>query len=120
VKFKLDENLGPSIQNIFKEKGFDCSTVKEENLSGSNDQTLFHEVQKEGRVLVTMDYDFSNVLVYPPKSTHGIVVINTPGQPSLAFLKIMVKEFLNVLGKENLKGRLWIVEPGRIREHQSE
>jgi len=38
VKFKLDENLGPSIQKLFLEKGLDCRQIREENLGGAADE----------------------------------------------------------------------------------
>ncbi|TDJ70219.1 MAG: hypothetical protein E2O38_11885 [Proteobacteria bacterium] len=71
-------------------------------------------------MLVTMDYDFTNVLRYPPHQTSGIVVINLPGRTSITLLKNLVTSMLNMISVEGIRGKLWIVEPGRIREHESE
>ena len=119
MKFKLDENLGPSIQAIFHEHGHDCATVREEGLGGADDPEVFRAAVVEGRILVTNDHDFGNVLVYPPEDTAGIVVLNPPGRVSHRLLQRLVLALLDTLSREDIRRRLWIVEPGRIREHQS-
>lgn len=37
MKFKLDENFGPTVLEIFKRRGVDCHTVHEEGLTGADD-----------------------------------------------------------------------------------
>lgn len=119
MKFKLDENLGPSIQSIFQEHGHDCATAREEGLGGADDPKMLQAAIAEDRILVTNDHDFGNVLAYPPDDTAGIVVLNPPGRVSSRLLRRLVLALLGALSRENVHGRLWIVEPGRIREHQS-
>jgi predicted nuclease of predicted toxin-antitoxin system len=119
MKFKLDENLGPSIQSLFREYGHDCATTREEGLGGADDPDILAAAVSEGRVLVTTDHDFGNVLAYPPEKTEGIIVLNPPGRVSLRLLRRLVVVLLEVLQREDIRHRLWIVEPGRIREHQS-
>ncbi len=74
----------------------------------------------EGRILVAMDHDFGNVLAYRPEETSGIIVVNPPGQSSLPLLKSLIVSVLDAMAKTKPEGRLWIVEPGRIREHEPE
>jgi predicted nuclease of predicted toxin-antitoxin system len=118
MKFKLDENFGPTIQHVFQQRGLDCHTVQEENLHGAVDEEVLKAAVAEGRILVTMDRDFSNVLRYPPGQTAGIAVISPPGKASRALLRALVEVFVEELQKQAIRGRLWIVEPGRIREHE--
>jgi predicted nuclease of predicted toxin-antitoxin system len=118
VEFKLDENFGHTIQRLFLDQGHDCVTVREEHLAGASDDEVLKAACNEKRVLVTMDYDFSNVLRYPPHQTSGIVVINAPGRASIMLLKNIITLMLDAISVERVRGRLWIVEPGRIREHE--
>lgn len=118
MNFKLDENLGPSIKSIFSEHGHDCLTTREENLGGADDPEILMAAIAEGRVLVTNDHDFCNVLAYPPEETAGIVVLNPPGRVSLQLLRRLTLTLLQALAQEDVGRKLWIVEPGRIREHQ--
>jgi predicted nuclease of predicted toxin-antitoxin system len=119
MKFKLDENLGPSIQLLFREHGHDCVTTREEGLGGAVDPKVLQVAVAEGRILVTNDHDFGNVLLYPPEDTTGIAVLNPPGRVSLLMLRRLTMVLLDALACEDIHKKLWIVEPGRIREHQS-
>jgi len=119
MRFKLDENFGVSIQKIFQDQGHDCLTVRDENLLGVRDSEVLSVATDEKRVLVTMDHDFGNVFSYPPHEASGIAVINPPGRSSLAVLHTLILTLIEALNTRNIHGRLWIVEPGRIREHES-
>lgn len=118
MKFKLDENFGPTILEVFVAKGLDCQTVRGERLSGASDATVLEATVSEGRILVTMDHDFANVLQYPPSQTAGIAVISPPGRASRALLRTLIEAFLLALEQKAIRGKLWIVEPSRIREHE--
>lgn len=119
-RFKLDENFGRNVQFIFQRRGFDAVTVHDENLRGAKDRRVLQAATAEDRILVTMDQDFANVLLYPPEDTSGIAVIRVPGQPSLTLLERLISGFLDAVERKLIKGRLWIVEPGRIREHETD
>ena len=118
MKFKLDENFGPTVQRVFQHRGLDCHTVQEESLRGAVDAEVLEAAVTEGRIFVTMDRDFSNILLYPPRQTAGIAVISPPGKASWSLLRALVEAFLEELQKQAIRGKLWIVEPGRIREHE--
>lgn len=47
-------------------------TVFDERLSGAEDRAVLAAAVAEDRVLVTLDRDFTNVLIFPPESTAGI------------------------------------------------
>jgi predicted nuclease of predicted toxin-antitoxin system len=119
MKFKLDENLGSSVKAVFQERGHDCLTTREEGLGGADDPALLQVAVAEQRIFVTNDHDFGNVLMYPPEETAGIVVLNPPGRISRRLLRTLVASFLDALSREDVRQKLWIVEPGRIREHQT-
>ncbi len=120
MKFKLDENLGPSIHEMFIRRGHDCFMVREQGLGGAVDARLWAAALSEDRILVTTDHDFGNVLRYPPSRTAGIAVLNPPGIASRALLRTLVEALLVALQQGSIRGKLWIVEPSRIREHESE
>src|SRR5687768_10805148 len=94
MKFKLDENFGPSVHELFKRRGLDCHTVRDEALSGAEDASVLAAAVAEERVLVTLDRDFTNVLVYPPKATAGVAVIQPGRRASRQLLAMMIDSFL--------------------------
>jgi hypothetical protein len=67
-----------------------------------------------------LDLDFSDVTRFPPAKTGGIVVIRVPRNPSLTLLEQLIHQFLQSLTQMSVEKKLWIVEIGRIRVHQSE
>ena len=120
MKFKLDENFGTRTQQLFLAAGHDVSTVGSQGLCGSPDERLFDICGREGRCLVTLDIDFGDVTRFPPDRGAGVVVLRLPRNPTLPILESLVDTFLRALGARPLVGRLWVVEPGRIRVHQTE
>ena len=120
MKFKLDENFGSRTYDLFQAYGHDVQTVRMQGLQGSSDAYLFEVCLVEQRCLVTLDLDFADVLRFPPSLTNGIVVIRLPRNPSLALLEQLIRQFLQTLSHMSIERKLWIVEPGRIRVHESE
>ena len=120
MKFKLDENFGTRTQQLFRVAGHEVQTVAEQNLQGSPDQELYGACGREQRCLVTLDLGFANVLRFPPAQVGGIVVIRLPRNPSLLLLGNLVREFLRAAAKVPLDKKLWVVETGRIRVHQTD
>jgi len=44
--------------------------------------------REEGRVLVTLDNDFSDIITYPPDTTEGIIVFRSKEQGKGAVIKV--------------------------------
>src|SRR5262245_44100360 len=99
MKYKLDENLGPAVPRLFLDKRLDCQTVHGEGLTGADDRVVLAAAVAEGRILVTMDRDFGNVLVYPPESTCGVAILNPPGGASRAILTSLLQSFVDACEK---------------------
>lgn len=118
MKLKLDENLGLRGYAMLKAAGHDVSTVAAQNLQGSLDDVLIEHCQLEDRCLVTLDLDFANPLVFLPSHYRGIAVLRLPARPSAANLIGLVATLADALKRESLRGKLWIVEAGRIRVYQ--
>jgi predicted nuclease of predicted toxin-antitoxin system len=117
MKLKLDENFDLRLVPVLTAQGFDVDTVKAEGLSGGDDDTIYGACRDTNRVLITLDLDFANPFRFPPGHTEGIVVVRPP-RPLLPLIQATVASVLPQLKTEPLRGRLWIVEPGRIRVYE--
>jgi predicted nuclease of predicted toxin-antitoxin system len=117
VKFKLDENISPSVAVIFAAAGHDAHSIVQQNLGGQPDDKVIDVCTAEGRALVTLDLDFSNIQAYPPEKFAGIVVLRLSNQ-SNANIEAAIQRMLSILTVEPLRGLLWIVEEHRIRIHE--
>jgi predicted nuclease of predicted toxin-antitoxin system len=120
VRVKLDEDLGERGRRRFADAGHDVSTVADQGLAGAVDRRLIEVCQAERRLLVTLDLDFSNPLVFPPDQYAGIAVLRLPKRLTPVDLDAAVGTLIAALASRPIEGKLWIVERRRIREYLPE
>jgi hypothetical protein len=68
-------------------------------------------------LLVTLDLDFSNPLVFPPASAAGIAMLRIPSRPTDDVLADARRALIVALSIQDASGRLRVVPRGRVREH---
>jgi len=78
MRLKLDENVDARLGRILRDAGHDAATVRDQGLRGAPDPALYAHCISDGRMLVTLDLDFSNVIRYPPERTPGLIVLRGP------------------------------------------
>ena len=115
MRFKIDENLPRAFATELRAAGHDSETVRDENLEGAADAVVLARCDAEGRILVTEDLDFTNIVAYPPERHQGFIVMRTR-QQGLGGLAAFRRLVLPNLGA-SLAGRLWIVQDDRVRVH---
>lgn len=120
MRLKLDENLSGACAALFADAGLDATTVAAQHLCSTPDRELIDHCRSEGRVLVTLDLDFANPLVFRPSEYPGIAVLRLPPKPSYAHLVDAVRTLVAALAKESIDGKLWIVQLGRVRVYQED
>lgn len=116
MKLKLDENLDIRLAALLQQAGHDVLTVRDQGLKGVEDQSLYELCIQEQRILVSLDKDFSNVLRFSPRETPGLVVLRGPND-LFPTMRILIQTLVRALDQDTPTGKLWIVEPGRLRIH---
>ena len=112
MTFKIDENLPKDAAELLRNHGFDAETVREENLAG--DDIIAATIERENRVLITLDLDFSGICTYPPERYSGFVVLRPKAQDKIAIMALL-RRLLKALESNRPDRALWIVESDRIR-----
>lgn len=118
MRIKLDENIGRLCSKILYQAGHDVTTVHEEKLAGASDRALIEVCRTERRCLVTLDLEFGNPLLFNPSDYHGIAVLRLPSRSTPKDLIDAILTLLGGLAKENIEGKLWIIQRGRIRAYE--
>jgi predicted nuclease of predicted toxin-antitoxin system len=119
VKFKIDENLPIEAATTPRDASFDAETIRDERLSGADDHVVAARVQREGRILVTLDLDFSNIRAYPPEQFAGIMVLRLKAQDKATVLAYTyMRRAVTVLQQRSPVGELWIIQHDRVRFRQ--
>ena len=80
MKIKLDENIGRRGVELLRLAEHDVMTVRDQNLQGAHDETLFDVCAGEDRVLINLDHDFGQVLRFPPERGAGLVILGQKAQ----------------------------------------
>lgn len=111
---KLDENVPDSVGAILRTYGHDVALARDEQLAGVPDERVLAVAASEGRVLVSFDRGFSNVIQHPPDATAGIVVIRL-GDQTLPRVREVATTLASLLSTERTQGRLWILAESRLR-----
>ena len=114
MKFKLDENLSPSLAALFAADGHEAHSVVQQALGGQPDERIIDVCRRQQRALITLDLDFSNILAYPPAEFTGIIVLRLVDQAHIT-VEAAIRRVLDLLPQEPVTGTLWIVEDRRIR-----
>lgn len=112
--FKTDENLPIEVAALLRQAGHDALTVLDQSLGGEPDPRIAQVCRAEGRALVTLDLDFSDIRTYPPADYPGLIILR-PATHTIANLTRLVTQVITLLSSESLVGRLWIVDETQVR-----
>ena len=103
----MDESTGRKLTALINQAGYDV-VFSLDVLSGADDEQILSFAEKNGRVLITDDKDFGELIFRHNKPTSGVIFLRTAKDPVKRFVKIK-----DVLDKA--EGKFIVVEEGRIR-----
>ncbi len=114
MRFKLDENLPREVASEFKSEGHEATTVVNEAMGGAPDAEIAEVINRENRILVTLDTDFGDIRAYPPEDYPGFIVLRIERQDKNTILKL-IRKIIPQIEDEFEEGSLWVVEANQIR-----
>lgn len=116
MHFLIDADLPRSVKPLLERYGHTATDIRDIGLGSARDPQIAGHAQTHNLCLLTGDFDFADIRNYVPSAYAGIVVLEVPRDATATFIVRLVESLLqqpDVLAK--LKGRLAVVEPGRIR-----
>lgn len=111
MRFLADENISRLVVERLLAAGFDVASVAATN-PGASDNDVLAVASAEGRILITEDRDFRELVVRQRLGVHGLALLeldrlSNPAEADLVSAVVAANE-------SKLAGNL-VVEPGRVR-----
>ena len=107
-----DECVYTATTDYLRSLGCDVVTVQELGLSGASDDVVIDKALALGRVLLTRDMDFSNILLYPPAQYLGIVVLKM-SPTTVDDVHQVLEQALDQA--QDIRGALLVVDKSKFR-----
>ncbi|MBX9946001.1 MAG: DUF5615 family PIN-like protein [Reyranella sp.] len=112
MRFLADENVARPIVEGLRAAGLDVESIGETK-AGASDSQVVEAARQGGRVLVTEDRDFGEMIVRQKLDLRGVILLEL-ARLSNAAAAARVREIVEAhMGK--LDGNLLVVEPARVR-----
>lgn len=119
LSFKIDENLPIELASMLSARGHDAVTVNDQRMGGRPDPNIADLCRIEQRALISLDLDFADIRSYPPEKHPGLIVLRLGSQNKNHILAVFERT-IDLIGREPIAGRLWIVSEGGVRIHGAE
>ncbi|MBC7189319.1 DUF5615 family PIN-like protein [Candidatus Aerophobetes bacterium] len=74
MKFLADMGISQSTVNWLREKGFDTIHLREKGLQRISDATIIKKAQEEGRIILTCDLDFGDIMAASGERCPSIII----------------------------------------------
>jgi predicted nuclease of predicted toxin-antitoxin system len=112
--FLVDQDVYKITLKFLKNEGHDAIPVKEVGLEQSPDRVLLQKAKEMGRIFITRDKDFGNLVFFEKEVSSGVFLLR--GKSSE--IKFTYKELNKIFkshAEEELKKSFCVVESGRHR-----
>jgi len=78
MTFLLDENVEYRIATFLRDEGHDVTTIVEDYTRSIDDREVLHLAQTEGRILITNDRDFGELIFSQQLPHTGVIYFRLP------------------------------------------
>jgi len=104
--------------DFLRSAGHEITTVQESNLREADDELLLHHADSGEYAFITRDMHFSNILVYPPSSYRGIIVLRIRPETSEEVHAVLAAA-LSQFTQQSIQGTLVVVDRRKFRLRRS-
>lgn len=116
MAFLIDSSLPRSSSDMVRKFGQTPIDVRDIGLGTAPDGHIAAHAKQHGFAIISGDFDFADIRIYPPEQYAGIIVIDRPEHATVAVTLLLIER---VFAREDIihhiAGRLVIVDENRIR-----
>ncbi len=112
-KFIVDESTGDKVAELLRTEGFDVVSVISQ-MRGADDLSIIQRALNEGRIIVTNDKDFGELVFHQNFKPSGVLLLRLEDESTLNKVKVVrtiVRQHLT-----NLEGNFLVVTERKIRK----
>ena len=115
LKFLVDADMPKSSKEVIQEFGHEVIDVRDIGLRSAPDQRIIEYAFSNGCIIVTKDLDFGDIIRYPLKKHHGVIILRLPYTFTANETNGILRQFLKSVDEEKIINAITIVELGRYR-----
>jgi predicted nuclease of predicted toxin-antitoxin system len=115
VKFLLDENQSPRIADLLAEAGHDALHVRDIDLRTSPDDEVLAAAHEAGRVVISADTDFSELLATSNADGPSILLLRRQEQRRADEVAALILANLDDVADDLWSGAVVVLDDERIR-----
>ena len=112
MRLLADENVSRFVVERLRVAGFDVAAIGATS-SGASDADVLGIASREGRILVTEDRDFGELVIRQRLGVRGVVLLELDRLSNLAEADLVAT--VVSANAEKLPGNLLVIEPARVR-----
>ena len=117
MRFLIDMPVSPLIIGWLREEGHDAVHAAYVGLSRASDEEIITRAQREDRVIVTADLDYTRLLALAGSRGLGIILFRAGNYSNKEMLELM-KRVLTTVSTEQLLDSIVVVDKKSIRRRQ--
>jgi hypothetical protein len=112
MRFLANENVPRAAVEALRADGHDVSWIRTD-APGSSDDAVLARAHGDGRVLLTFDKDFGEVVLKRgARASHGVILFRIPLSLPLAIGQAVAR---TIASRNDWQGNFTVVEAGRVR-----
>ena len=119
MRFLADECVWQITIEFLQHEGHQVIRAFDVGLRETDDQIILDYAVSENCILITRDKDFSNILIYPPSSHLGLIVLKIKPE-TIVNVHDVLKVALSDFTQESIRKTLIIVDHKKFRLYRSE
>ena len=117
LKFFADHCVPNAVIRALHDAGHQVFILREHIPKDSPDSVVIAKAQKLNALLVSLNGDFADIVIYPPSQYKGIIALQVKNHPEVipALMERLMRYFSTHPAMNHYQGKLLLVEAHRIR-----